>query len=223
VVGLIGPNGAGKSTVIDAITGTYRRYSGDVRLGERPLNELPVWLRSRTGIGRSFQSLELFEDMTAEDNLRVAAEAAEPAGFARALVRPTGGPLTGVARRTAEEFGLGSHLDKDPRHLPYASRRLLAVARAIARRPDVLLLDEPASGLDGPDREHLADVVRRLADDHGMAVLLVEHDVAMVMALCDRVIVLDRGRVIASGPPDAVRRNPAVLAAYLGETNEAVV
>ncbi|MGE4426155.1 MAG: ATP-binding cassette domain-containing protein [Solirubrobacteraceae bacterium] len=222
VVGLIGPNGAGKSTVIDAITGRWRHYEGSVRLGEEPLERLPAWARARAGVGRSFQSLELFEDMTVRDNLRVAAEASAGAGYLRTLVRPTGGPLPGVARGAARDLGLLERLDDDPRSLPYAARRLLAVARAASRDPGVLLLDEPAAGLDGPDRVELSRLIRALADERGIAVLLVEHDVAMVMEVSDRVVVLDRGRVVADGPPEEVRRDPAVVDAYLGRTTEVV-
>jgi len=222
VVGLIGPNGAGKSTVIDAITGLHRQATGTISVGAVSLDGLPTWRRAHAGIGRSFQSLELFEDMTIRDNLRVASEATDSVGLLRTLVRPTGGPLDPGAARTARALGVGDELDIDPRALPYARRRLLAVARAIARDPDVLLLDEPAAGLDGPDREHLATVIRGLVDEHGMGVLLVEHDVAMVMGLCDHVVVLDRGRVLASGTPDEVRRDPAVIAAYLGDPEAAL-
>ena len=222
VVGLIGPNGAGKSTAIDAITGTTRRYDGEVKLAGEPLDSFPVYARARAGLARSFQSLELFEDMSVRDNLRVAAEV-EHGGYAVTLARPTGGPLDAATARTAADLGLLDHLDAQPSSLSYAARRLLAVARAAARDPDVLLLDEPAAGLDAPDRAHLGDVIRRLADERRMGVLLVEHDVELVMRLSDRVIVLDRGRVIAAGPPEEVRREPAVIAAYLGEAHAEAV
>ena len=198
VVGLIGPNGAGKTTVIDALTGLVAAAAGRISLDGRPVERLPVHARARLGLGRTFQSLELFEDLTVGENLLVAAEA--------------GG---GGAAWAEEMDALGPVVDLLPSQLSNAQRRLVALTRAVAGRPTVLLLDEPAAGLDPAGRQALGRRLRRLAAD-GAAVLLVDHDLALVLDVCDEVTVLDRGRVIATGPPAALRADPRVRAAYLG-------
>ncbi len=165
---------------------------------------------------RSFQSLELFDDLTVLDNLRVAADDGNPLRYVRDLVWPTPPPLPDAALTAIDDFGLSDVLDQRPGDLPYAQRRTIAIAPAVATFPSVLLLDEPAAGLDDWATDELARLVRRLADDWGMAVLLVEHDVGMVMRTCDRVVALDFGRVIGRGTPEEIRNDPAVVTAYLG-------
>jgi branched-chain amino acid transport system ATP-binding protein len=198
VSGLIGPNGAGKTTVIDALTGLVAAASGRLSLNGTAVERLPVHARARLGLARTFQSLELFEDLTVGENLLVAAEAAgEGAAWAGDMV------------------GLGPVVDLLPSQLSNAQRRLVALTRAVAGRPTVLLLDEPAAGLDPAGRQALGRHLRRLADD-GAAVLLVDHDLGLVLDVCDEVTVLDRGRVVATGPPVALRADPRVRAAYLG-------
>jgi len=198
VTGLIGPNGAGKTTVIDALTGFVPVASGTISLDGTAVERLPAPARARLGLGRTFQSLELFEDLTVAENLLVAAEAAgRSAGW------------------TGETAGLGATVDLLPSQLSNAQRRLVALTRAVAGRPTVLLLDEPAAGLDPAARQALGRRLRRLADD-GVAVLLVDHDLALVLDVCDEVTVLDRGRVVATGPPAALRADPRVRAVYLG-------
>jgi sulfate-transporting ATPase len=218
VVGLIGPNGAGKTTLIEAATG-FVRASGSVSLDRRALARLSPRRRAALGVTRSFQSLELFDDLTVLDNLRVAADDGNRLRYLRDLVWPTPPPLPAAALAAIDEFGLGAVLDQKPGDLPYAQRRTIAIARAVASCPSVLLLDEPAAGLDDWATEELARLVRRLADDWGMAVLLVEHDVGMVMRTCDRVVALDFGRVIGQGTPAEIRTDPVVVASYLGSSD----
>ncbi|MEU0070008.1 branched-chain amino acid ABC transporter permease/ATP-binding protein [Streptomyces sp. NPDC006332] len=217
VVGLIGPNGAGKTSAIDAVTGFTRAASGRVCLGDRDLTRLPVHRRAAAGLSRSFQSLELFEDMTVLDNLYAACDRPGRWAYLMDLVHPGSRALPAHVLVAVREFGLQDSLDRPVGDLSYGERRLLAIARAVAASPSVLLLDEPAAGLSDDETRELAGLVRRLAEDWGMGVLLVEHDVDMVMSVCDQVVVLDFGRRICAGTPEEVRRDPAVRAAYLGD------
>jgi ABC-type branched-subunit amino acid transport system ATPase component len=221
ITGLIGPNGAGKTTLIDAVTGFTRMREGSILLDGKPVTGWSVARRARAGVGRSFQSLELFEDSTVLDNLRVASDPQGPGVYLRDLVRPKTPPLSGIVVSAIKEFGLDEDLDRVVSDLPYGKRRLLAIARAVAMRPQVLLLDEPAAGLGSTESGELANLVKRLASDWGMAILLVEHDVNFVMSVCDDIIVLDFGREISRGAPGIVRNDPAVIASYLGEDTEA--
>ncbi|NEA63263.1 branched-chain amino acid ABC transporter permease/ATP-binding protein [Streptomyces sp. SID12488] len=217
VVGLIGPNGAGKTSAIDAVTGFTRAASGSVRLGDRDATRLPVHRRAAAGLSRSFQSLELFEDMTVLDNLYAACDRPGRWTYLTDLIRPGSRPLPAHVLVAVREFGLQESLDRPVGDLSYGERRLLAIARAVAASPSVLLLDEPAAGLSDDETRELAHLVRRLAEEWGMGVLLVEHDVDMVMSVCDQVVVLDFGRRICAGTPEEVRQDPAVRAAYLGD------
>jgi branched-chain amino acid transport system ATP-binding protein len=205
VTGLIGPNGAGKSTLFDVVSGLRRPAAGRVFLGDRDVTRFGPARRARHGMARTFQRLELFGRLSVRDNLRVAAELGpqrRQAGIVveRILDRLA---LTGVADSPADELSTGVS-------------RLVEVGRALAVRPAVLLLDEPAAGQDGEETERFAVLLRALADE-GTAVLLVEHDMGLVMGVCDELYVLDLGKVIAAGPPDVIRRDETVLAAYLGD------
>ncbi len=217
VVGLIGPNGAGKTTLIDAVTG-FASASGSVRLGDRDLDRLPPHRRAACGLARSWQSLDLFEDLSVIDNLRVAADPGDARSFLIDLVRPRRDTPSAAMRATIAALELGPHLDRRPDQLSAGRRRLVAIARAIAREPSVLLLDEPCAGLDERERREVAPVIRGLADRAGIGVLLVEHDVALVRQVADRLVVLDFGTQIAAGPVDEVLAEPRVRFAYLGET-----
>jgi ABC-type branched-subunit amino acid transport system ATPase component/branched-subunit amino acid ABC-type transport system permease component len=221
ITGLIGPNGAGKTTLIDAVTGFTAMRAGSVALDGEPITKWSVARRARHGVGRSFQSLELFEDSTVLENLRVASDPPGALTYLRDLVWPKTPSLPGVVVAAIKEFGLEDDLDRQVSDLPYGKRRLLAIARAVAMHPQILLLDEPAAGLGSLETEELADLVKRLASDWGMGVLLVEHDVNFVMSVCDYIVVLDFGREISRGAPAEVRNDPAVIASYLGEETEA--
>jgi sulfate-transporting ATPase len=217
ILGLIGPNGAGKTTFIDAVTGFTRPSHGRLLLDGRPINDWSVVQRSRRGLSRSFQSLELFEDSTVIDNLRVASDPRDLVSYLRDLIHPVQPELPGEVVAAIREFGLEPQLDQQVSDLPYGKRRLLAIARAVATRPSVLLLDEPAAGLGDVETVELANLVKGLARDWGIAVLLVEHDMTFVMSVCDELVVLDFGRKIAQGSPEEIRSDPAVIAAYLGD------
>jgi ABC-type branched-subunit amino acid transport system ATPase component/branched-subunit amino acid ABC-type transport system permease component len=219
VVGLIGPNGAGKTTIIDAITGFVRPSDGSILLDGGPIESYSASRRARAGIGRSFQSLELFDDMTVYDNLRTGSESRDSLAYLTDLVRPGKPSLGPAAAAAVHEFDLVGDLDRFPTELAFGRRRLVAIARAIAAEPSVLLLDEPAAGLDEHETAELGNLVVRLAHDWGLAVLLIEHDVGMVLRTCDRVEALDFGRTIASGTPREIAENAEVIEAYLGSTH----
>jgi sulfate-transporting ATPase len=216
IVGLIGPNGAGKSTTIDAITGFAALATGSVHLDEVNLARLSRERRARAGIGRSFQSLELFDDLTVRENLQTACDEHDSAAYVTNLVVPGHPRLTPAALATVDDFGLTRFLDTKVSDLDYARRRMLAVARAVAGGHSVLLLDEPASGLGEPQARRLAEVLRRLADERGVAVFLVEHNIDMVLRTCDRIYALDFGVLIGEGTAAEIRSNPKVIEAYLG-------
>ncbi len=222
VLGLIGPNGAGKTSLIDAVTGFTRMASGSkLMLDGKDISKLSATRRSRLGLGRSFQSLELFEDSTVLDNLRAASDPRDMGSYARDLIWPVNAPLPDTVLATIKEFDLEEDLDRQVEDLPYGRRRLLAMARAVATESSVLLLDEPAAGLGDAETAELAHLVGRLAKEWGIAVLVVEHDMNFVMSVCDELHVLDFGRTIATGKPSEVRNDPAVIAAYLGEEEDA--
>ncbi len=220
VLGLIGPNGAGKTTLIDAATGFVKPQHGHVLLDGTMITMLNARQRARAGMTRSFQSLELFEDMTVRDNLRTASDRRDPVAYVTDLVHPGDPPLSAAAVAAVHEFSLEDDLDRRPGELSYGRRRLVGIARAVATRPSVLFLDEPAAGLDDNETTDLGDLIQRLARDWGIAVLLVEHDVSLVLRVCDRIMALDFGRTIAIGTPSEIRTDPAVVAAYLGQPEE---
>ncbi|HET6509952.1 MAG TPA: ATP-binding cassette domain-containing protein [Baekduia sp.] len=216
VLGIIGPNGAGKTTLIDAITGFTAASADVLSLDGEDLRALSVRQRSRNGVGRSFQSLELFEDMSVAENLLVAGDTGGWGNWVRDLAAPRTAAFTPGAAFAIREFSLQDTLHELPSELSYGRRRLLAIVRTIAMGPRVILLDEPAAGLDQQEREELAVVIRRLADEWNMAVLLIEHDVQLVASVSDRMLALDFGREVILDTPDAVRSHPAVVRSYLG-------
>ncbi|MDT4936331.1 MAG: hypothetical protein QOG80_2 [Pseudonocardiales bacterium] len=220
VHGLIGPNGAGKTTLIDAITGFARTTDGTVAIGDVDISRWPARRRAGAGVARSFQSLELFADLTIRENLAVAGERPTGLSYLRDIVRPRPIRLSDTALEAVHQFDLVEHIDSRPTEVSFGVRKTVAIARAVAGAPSVLLLDEPAAGLDDHEITELAALIRHLADAWGVAVLLVEHKVDMIMSISDRVTVLDAGQVLASGSPDEVSRDPLVIDAYLGTINE---
>lgn len=217
IVGLIGPNGAGKTTVIDAVTGFVRPTGGSMWLDDVCIDGWPAARRSKAGLRRSFQSLELFEDITVEENIRVGSDAnTSRVSWLTDLVRPGTHDLSTSAVAAIHDFDLEGSMQLLPGELSQGSRRLVGIARAVASGPSIIMLDEPAAGLDESETRELAHLIRRLADERQMGVLLVEHDVSLVLSTCDRIVVLDFGQVIAMGTPAEIREHPRVRAAYLG-------
>ncbi len=223
VTGLIGPNGAGKTTTFNLICGVLSPTGGRVSLDGRQIGSLGTHERARLGIGRTFQRLEVFSSMTVRENVLVGAEIRQ--GWARfghsepPLLAAGGDPsLDEEVDLLVDRLGLGPVADTRVGSLPTGQARLVEIARALAIRPRVLLLDEPASGLDDSETHHLGDLMVQLATA-GLAILLVEHDVPLVMKVCSHVFVLDFGQVIASGTPAEVQQNETVQAAYLGSAS----
>jgi sulfate-transporting ATPase len=220
ICGLIGPNGAGKTSLIDALTGFTSTAAGTVRVGDVDISSMGATGRVKSGMARSFQSLELFDDTTVFENLSVAADPQNLGAYLRDLVWPVLPKFGPEVVRAVEEFELDEDLHREVSDLSYGKRRLLAIARSVAMHPSVLLLDEPAAGLSSVESAELARVVRRLADEWGMSILLVEHDMNFVMGVCDKVVVIDFGVKIAEGTPTEVRNDAAVIAAYLGQQTD---
>jgi branched-chain amino acid transport system ATP-binding protein len=211
ITGLIGPNGAGKTTCFNVITGLQKPTSGRVRYQERDVTRWPVHKRAKHGIGRTFQRLEAFGSLTVRDNVRVARDIH---GGPVAWVRP-GGRANLEIDVLLDRVGIGQYADERADSIPTGTARLLELARALACNPQLLLLDEPSSGLDESETDAFGDLLKDLAAE-GAAILMVEHDMDLVMAVCDDIHVLDFGQIIASGTPADVRTDPVVQRAYLG-------
>ncbi|MDZ7734357.1 MAG: ATP-binding cassette domain-containing protein [Acidimicrobiia bacterium] len=207
LAGLIGPNGAGKTSTVDALTG-FVAHRGRVVVAGVDVTGRSPHERARRGLSRTWQSGELFDDLTIAENGRVAARARRRGG--------PDDPATAVGH-ALELVGLADVADRYPGELPLGHRKLAGLARALVARPRVVLLDEPAAGLDTAETERLGGTLRRIVDA-GTDVLLIDHDMGLVLGICDRVHVLDFGRVVASGPPSAIREDPVVISAYLGQT-----
>jgi len=220
VLGVIGPNGAGKTTLFNVACGFVRPDSGTITWGGAELRGLRPHQLAGFGIGRTLQGLGLFDRMTVLENVLVGADVKARAGFLSGLF---GLPrswreeerLRERALALLDELGIAAYADRHPGSLPYPSRKRVALARALVCEPELVMLDEPASGLSDDELDDLARLLRGLTDR--MSVMLVEHHVDLVLSVCDDITVLDFGKVIAAGTPDDVRDDPAVLAAYLGE------
>jgi branched-chain amino acid transport system ATP-binding protein len=215
ITGLIGPNGAGKTTLFNVVTGMQRPNAGTVHLDGRDLRGLSSFRRARLGLGRTFQRLELFGSLTVAENIGVAASIA-----LRGVVKARSRTIHETRQEILDRLGLTPVANDRADTLPTGTARLVELARALATRPRVLLLDEPASGQDVDETARFSEVLRRLAGD-GLAILLVEHDMELVMSVCDAVAVLDYGRVICTGTPAEIQADPEVRAAYLGTESTA--
>jgi branched-chain amino acid transport system ATP-binding protein len=214
IAGLIGPNGAGKTTFIDAVTG-YVRSTGQVALAGRPLQTMPPHKRARAGLARTWQNAELFDQLSVLDNVRLATERLTPGYVLRSLVWRRPEPPSDRVQSVIHQLGIDGFAHLSPTELSAGQRKLVGLARALASDAKIVLMDEPAAGLDNREtsalRTQLLDVVR-----HGVAILLVEHDMELVLSTCHTLHVMNRGHLIAAGDVDEVRRDPAVIQAYLG-------
>jgi branched-chain amino acid transport system ATP-binding protein len=216
LTGLIGPNGAGKTTIVDALTGFVPGATGTMTFDGRRLARVPPHRRARRGLARTFQSIELFEDLTVHENVLVSAEPSRWSSILTDTLLPKRRPRNEQAEWALELVGLTAHAGRMPGELSQGQRKLVGVARALAAQPKLVLLDEPAAGLDTAESELLGRHLRGILD-HGITVLLVDHDMGLVLGVCDTIWVLEFGRVIAHGTPAEIQRDQAVVTAYLGE------
>ena len=220
ITAVIGPNGAGKSTLFNVISGFCAPDSGQVMFDGKEITGMPPERIAAHGLARTFQLVQLFGDLTAFENIKVGCHLHTSGGLLAAVLRlprtqKSEKAVEETARRLLDFVGLSDCANTQAANLPYGHQRLLEIARALATRPKLLLLDEPAAGLNSAETARLSDTIRRIAAE-GSKVLLIEHDMKLVMNAANRIVVLDFGRKIAEGTPDEVRRDPAVLAAYLG-------
>jgi branched-chain amino acid transport system ATP-binding protein len=226
IAGLIGPNGAGKTSLLNCISRFYNPQQGDIRFEGRDLLKARPYQLAGMGIARTFQHLELFTSMNVLENVMVGAHSgARQSGIGGGLGRPWRGRSDSRQSRTAREMlesvGLSSRMHSRVTALPLGQQKRLSIARALACRPRLLLLDEPASGMNEIEKQELCALLLRLRDELGLTILLIEHDMDLVMNLCEHLTVLDFGSTIASGTPLQVRNDPAVIAAYLGADEQA--
>lgn len=223
--GLIGPNGSGKSTLLNLVSGVYTVSSGQIRLSGQDITRSSASGRARNGVARTFQNIRLFGRMSVLDNVAAAGYCRSRAGLAQIVLRTPRmrAEERDIQRRARDALELVGVLDRAeayPDDLPYGQRRLVEIARALVTQPAVLLLDEPAAGLTPGEKERLLEVIRNLNVDRGLTLLLVEHDMNLIMNVCHRISVLNFGAKIGEGSAQEVRRNPAVIEAYLGRGDD---
>ncbi|NLW79192.1 MAG: ABC transporter ATP-binding protein [Ruminococcaceae bacterium] len=221
IVGLIGPNGAGKTTIFNLLTGVYAPTRGAIYLDEKSILKKKTWQRSQMGMARTFQNIRLFKDMSVIDNVKTAMNNQLDYTMLSGVFRGPGyrKEERAVSRRAhdlLDVMGLDAQADEYARNLPYGQQRKLEIARALASNPRVLLLDEPAAGMNPTETAELLQTIRMVRDRFDLSVLLIEHDMSFVMDICEYIFVLDYGRIIAAGEPEDVRNNPQVIEAYLG-------
>jgi len=222
LIGLIGPNGAGKTTVFNLITGVYKPDEGTIRFAGQNITGLPPYEICSRGIARTFQNIRLFKDLTVLDNVRIALHKDVQYPLLSAVFRSPGF-FKGEAdiRKEADEFleifNLADKRDEIASNLPYGEQRRLEIARALATHPRLLILDEPAAGMNPQETAELMELIRSIRQQFNLTILLIEHDMSLVMGVCERIYVLDYGQIIAEGSPEEIRNNKRVIEAYLGE------
>ncbi|HVS33716.1 MAG TPA: ABC transporter ATP-binding protein [Thermoanaerobaculia bacterium] len=226
LVGLIGPNGAGKTTIFNMLTGVYKPTEGEIKIAGQSTRGFKPYQITSLGVARTFQNIRLFKDLSVLDNVRIGGHIHyKYAGTVAVLHTNRFHEAESVAEEEAlrllEIFGLRSRAHYNAKNLPYGDQRRLEIARALAVRPKLLLLDEPAAGLNTGETLELMNKIHEIRDRFGLAILLIEHNMELVMGICERIVVLSFGKTIAQGPPDAIRSDPTVIEAYLGEPMEA--
>ncbi len=231
IVALIGPNGAGKTTFFNCITGIYPPTDGDMRL--TPAQGTPVRLNglkpnkvTENGMARTFQNIRLFQNMTVLENVMIGRHCRLHSGIPGAVFRPPANrreekQIVEDSYRMLEKIGLTGYVNEFAKNLPYGAQRRLEIARALATEPFILLLDEPAAGMNAQETKELDELIVRIRDQEKVSILLIEHDMKLVMSLSDRIYVVDYGKRIAEGNPEAIKNDPAVIKAYLGEDIDA--
>jgi branched-chain amino acid transport system ATP-binding protein len=227
IFGLIGPNGAGKTTVFNVITGVYQPDGGQIIFDGEDISGWKPFDVAARGIARTFQNIRLFRSMTVEENVMVAGHHVHKAGVLSAIFRTHSHAvdehaLRARARELLQVMNLGDCAGHVAGSLPYGSQRRLEIARALMLAPKLVLLDEPAAGMNSQEADALKRQIRFLRDEMGLTVLLVEHNMSVVMSVCDRIHVVDHGETIADGAPDEIRNHPRVIAAYLGQESDEV-
>ena len=220
--GLIGPNGAGKTTVFNMLTGVYAPTDGTVVLEGKKISGLKPYIITRRGIARTFQNIRLFQDMTVKENVLVALDSHASYGLFSGMLKSPKSirqekELDAEAMELLKVFHLENDADKLARNLPYGKQRELEIIRALGAHPKLLLLDEPAAGMNPQETQNLMDTIRLVRDRFHIAILLIEHDMKLVMGICEKISVLNYGMLLAEGTPDEIRNNQDVIKAYLGE------
>lgn len=222
LVGLIGPNGAGKTTAFNLLTGVYEPTEGSIEFDGKSLAGLKPYQITQRGVARTFQNIRLFSELSVLDNVKIAYHFHVKYGLLETVFRlgryhGEEAEIAEKALRFLEIFQLSHRKDEIARNLPYGEQRRLEIARALAAQPRLLLLDEPAAGMNPQETQQLMEMIRWIRKEFGLTILLIEHDMSLVMGVCERIYVLDYGSIIAHGTPDEIKNNPRVIEAYLGE------